>query len=396
MLQWRKATGQRIETLERSIFLEQQRQNGLWRQINTVGEIKGAPSAANGLSHPQIEMQALRQMAVYGLDYLGALSATLQLERRLRNALDDRLERTPIRFRAEQVWTQVRAVWNYELWVIDDRPLTVKKIIVALVILIIGILVTKTLIRRLAKKVLHRPQVKATTAASIEKLLLYFTYLLVVLFALRMVNIPLTAFAFFGGAVAIGLGFGAQNLINNFISGFIIMGEQPINIGDLIEIDGILGQVEEVGARCTRIRTGENIHILVPNSSFLEKNITNWTLSDRLIRAYVTVGVIYGSAVEQVRDLLLQACGEFSEIHKNPEPFVLFTDFGDSALIFEVHFYILVERVIQRRTIESRLRYRIDEMFRQAGIVIAFPQQDVHLDTTQPLQIRLLDDDRPG
>ena len=396
LLQWHKETAQRIENLDRSIFLEQQRQNGLWRQINTIEEIKGASTAQGGLPHTPIETQALRQMAVYGLDYLGALSATLQLERRVRGELDAKLARAPLRYRVEQAWNQVRGIWNYELWVIDDRPLTAKKILVAIFILIIGIIATRTLIRRLAKKLLHRPQVKATTASAIEKLLLYFAYLMVVLFALRMVNIPLTAFAFVGGAVAIGLGFGAQNLINNFISGFIIMGEQPISIGDLIEVDGVLGQVEEVGARCTRIRTGENIHILVPNSSFLEKNITNWTLSDRMIRAHVTVGVIYGSPVAQVRDLLLQACGEFSEIRKDPEAFVLFVDFADSALLFEVHFWILVERVIQRRTIESRLRYRIDEMFRQAGIVIAFPQQDVHLDTSQPLQVRLLDGDHHG
>jgi small-conductance mechanosensitive channel len=217
----------------------------------------------------------------------------------------------------------------------------------------------------------------------------YFAYILILLFALRLLNIPLTAFAFLGGAIAIGVGFGAQNLINNFISGFIIMAERPISIGNLIEVDGVLGLVEEIGARCTRIRTGENIHILVPNSSFLEKNITNWTLSDQRIRTKVIVGVIYGSPVNEVEKLLLKAVKENDKIFKDKEPFVVFSDFGDNALIFEVHFWISIRRVIERRLIESSVRFRVDALFREAGIVIAFPQRDVHLDTTRPLEFHL-------
>ncbi len=209
-------------------------------------------------------------------------------------------------------------------------------------------------------------------------------YLLVFLFVLRMVNIPLAAFAFLGGAVAIGLGFGAQNLINNFISGFTIM-------GDLIEVEGILGQVEDIGARSTRDRTGENIHILVPNSSFLERNITNWTLSDKKIRTRVTVGVVYGSPVEEVKKLLLEATQASTKVMRHPEPFVLFADFGDNALIFEIYFWISIHQIIERRMIESDLRFRIDKLFREAGRVIAFPQRDVHLNTQRPLELRLID-----
>jgi small-conductance mechanosensitive channel len=387
---WEKQSSENLETLERLLFLEQQRQNNLWSQINAAEAMLENAAEKSRQNGSPTEVKALQQSAAYGMEYLTTISVTRKLERRLKDEIEAKLEDTPIQYRVVNIWTHIKAVWNYELWVIDDRPLTVKKVFVAVVILALGILVTKRLVRRLAEKVLRRPQVKATTAAAVEKLLLYTSYVLVVLFALRMVNIPLTAFAFFGGAIAIGLGFGAQNLINNFISGFIIMGEQPISIGDLIEVDGLLGQVEEIGARCTRIRTGENIHILVPNSSFLEKNITNWTLSDRRVRAHVSLGVVYGSPVEQVKASLLQICNEFDLVHKTPEPFVLFTDFGDNALIFQVHFWITVKRVIERRIIESRMRFRIDEVFREAGIVIAFPQRDVHLDTAKPLHVKLL------
>jgi small-conductance mechanosensitive channel len=164
----------------------------------------------------------------------------------------------------------------------------------------------------------------------------------------------------------------------------------------LIEVEGILGQVEDIGARCTRVRTGENIHILVPNSSFLEKNITNWTLSDRKIRTQVTVGVVYGSPVREVERLLISAASENQLVLKDPEPFVLFRDFGDSALIFETYFWISIRRLIERRLIESSIRFRIDELFREAGITIAFPQLDVHLDTQRQLELRLTNhDDTP-
>jgi small-conductance mechanosensitive channel len=123
----------------------------------------------------------------------------------------------------------------------------------------------------------------------------------------------------------------------------------------------------------------------------LEKNITNWTLSDQKIRAYVTAGVIYGSPVQEVERLLLKAVSENEKVLKEPEPFVLFNDFGDNALVFQVHFWISIRRIIERRLIESSVRFRIDELFREAGIVIAFPQRDVHLDAKQPLEFRLIE-----
>ena len=195
----------------------------------------------------------------------------------------------------------------------------------------------------------------------------------------------------YGASLLIGVGFGAQTLINNFISGFILMGERPIKIGDLIEMEGNFAIVEDIGARCTRIRTGANVHILVPNSSFLEKNITNWTLSDKKVRAHVTVGVNYGSPVRDVERLMIKSASEHEKVLRKPEPFVLFNDFGDNALIFDVYFWLSMIRIMQRRIIESDIRFRIDELFREAGIVIAFPQRDVHLDTQRPLEFRLVD-----
>jgi len=208
--------------------------------------------------------------------------------------------------------------------------------------------------------------------------------------SMRIIRIPLTAFAFVGGALAIGVGFGAQNLINNFISGFILMAERPIRVGDVIDIEGTFATVEDIGPRSTRIRTGDNIHVLVPNSSFLEKNIVNWTLSDKMVRAHITVGVAYGSPVRKVEELLLRSVGEDDKVLKHPKPLVLFKDFGDNALLFHLYFWVSMESLVERLIIESNVRFRIDDLFRESGIVIAFPQRDVHLDSLKPLELKIL------
>ena len=285
---------------------------------------------------------------------------------------------------------QLYEILNFKVLVMGGNPITIGELITAIMILIIGFIIVKIFFNYFGKRFIARSLLKKNTSIAIVKVFRYLAYVLLVFLALRLINVPLTAFAFLGGAIAIGVGFGAQNIINNFISGFILMAERPINIGDLIDLDGVIGEIEEIGARCTKVRTGENIHILVPNSSFLEKNITNWTLSDQELRTKVIVGVLYGSPVDRVKELLLKAVSENEKVHKDPEPFVIFADFGDNALIFEVYFWISIQRIIERRRIESSVRFRIDELFRDAGIVIAFPQRDVHLDTSTPLELHLV------
>lgn len=340
----------------------------------------------------QQRLKALHWLIEQKYSYISLLMGSSQLNRRLLNEINSRFDGFSPSQTIESLKQKILKLWDYEIMTIDDRSVTSRKIVIAVFLLIIGILIVRFVVSIIIKRFLEQTQIKKGTSQSIIKLTSYFLYFMIILFALRIVNIPLTAFAFFGGAIAIGIGFGAQNLINNFISGFIIMAESPIHVGDLIDVDGLVGTVEEIGARSTRVRTGENIRILVPNSSFLEKNITNWTHSDNKIRTTIIVGVAYGSPVRRVEELLLKAAEDEPKVLKVPKPFVLFKDFGDNALIFTLNFWIIVRRPIEKDLIASSIRFAIDDSFNLEKIVIAFPQRDIHFDTHDPLDIRIIGD----
>ncbi|MGA8179942.1 MAG: mechanosensitive ion channel domain-containing protein [Desulfobacterales bacterium] len=392
---WKKEIEAGKVKIQRIVRLQESYQNSLQPQITALEKQLSDHGYSKDLRRElENRLSAFGTLARGGLEYLSMLQATLQLDQRFLDEMTNKREHFNLWGKITDVTSKVQNIWNMELWVIDEHGVTVKKLVVALITLIIGLIFVKRIIILWVHRLLMRAHMKETTSAAVEKIINYFVVFLIVLFVLRVVNMPLTLFTFLGGAVAIGVGFGAQNLINNFISGFIIMAEQPIKIGDLIEIEGNFAMVEEIGARCTRIRTGGNVQILVPNSSFLEKNIINWTHSDKEVRAQITIGIIYGSPVREAERILLQIADEHKRVRNAPKPFVLFNDFGDNSLIFDLYFWISMNRIMDRRIIESDIRFRIDELFREAGIVIAFPQRDIHLDTYKPLEFRLVNN--PG
>jgi small-conductance mechanosensitive channel len=197
---------------------------------------------------------------------------------------------------------------------------------------------------------------------------------------LDLINVPITAFAFLSGAIAIGFGFGAQNIINNFISGWILMWERPIKIGDFLEVENAKGIVEQINTRSTRIRRIDGVHLLIPNSFLLENTVVNWTLRDSLVRTNVRVGVAYGTRARTVADLILEATLVQKEVLRDPMPVVSFEDFGDNSLVFEVNFWINSDKEGGLRIVRSNIRFVLDELFEKNNIVVAFPQRDVHID----------------
>lgn len=284
----------------------------------------------------------------------------------------------------------IAEVWSYQLTAIDGRALTVGKVVIALLVVAVGAPIARMVMRRVSRKLLARVGIQPGAAEAFATLGFYVVLACLVVFALWVAEIPLTVFTLAGGALAIGIGFGSQNILNNFISGLILLAERPIKVGDLIEVNQTFGQVQSIGARSTAIKTFDNFHIIVPNSAFLESNVVNWTHTDNLVRISLVVGVAYGSPVRKVEEVLLEVVREHPKTLTSPEPVVLFNDFGDSALAFQALFWIEMSRPMDQRRVLSDLRFQLDERFREEGVVIAFPQRDVHLDSAGPLRIELI------
>lgn len=276
-------------------------------------------------------------------------------------------------------YEQLVSFLNISVASIAEQPITIGDILLVPTFLILGFLLTKWLV----KIITHRLTTKNTDPNLIHLLQRVFYVVaitIIVITILDVINVPITAFAFLSGAIAIGFGFGAQNIINNFISGWILMWERPIRIGDFLEVEDAKGIVEQINTRSTRIKRVDGVHLLIPNSKLLENTVINWTLVNSLMRTTVRVGVAYGTSAKKVSELILQATTEQSKILTDPKPLVTFEDFGDNALIFEVNFWMNSNVEGGLRVMRSNIRFRLDELFEEHNIVIAYPQRDVHLD----------------
>ncbi|TKB45414.1 mechanosensitive ion channel [Thalassotalea mangrovi] len=274
---------------------------------------------------------------------------------------------------------KLEAILNYTLLTFNEEPLTVGEVLIIPVWLALSFWGVRLIIKAVTGA-LSRREKDPNIIQLIERVIVVIAIAIVFMTTLSMLNVPIAAFAFLSGAIAIGFGFGAQNIINNFISGWILIGEKPIRIGDFLEVEGVKGIVEEINTRSTRIRRTDGVHLLIPNSKLLENTVVNWTLRDRLVRGTVRIGVAYGSDCQQVSQLMLDASKAQANVLQTPEPAVFFQDFGDNALIFEVFFWINSTVDGGLRAVSSEIRYEIDRQFNQAGIVIAFPQRDIHVD----------------
>ncbi len=195
---------------------------------------------------------------------------------------------------------------------------------------------------------------------------------------LENTGIHLGALTVFAGAVGVGVGFGLQNIVSNFISGLVILAERPITIGDRVEVAGIVGQVQQIRARSTLILTNDNIAMIVPNTKFIDSPVTNWTHGDPRVRFRVPVGVAYGSDVNKVRDALIAAGRSDPHVLEDPAPSVFLKQFGESSIDFELVVWS-AEMSHRPSRFKSDLNFAIEEKLREAGIEIPFPQRDLHI-----------------
>jgi len=271
----------------------------------------------------------------------------------------------------------------------DKKPLvTVGTLCAGIVLLGLGYIAAGMISRWMATKLLTRFGLSKSGVAPLQSITFYALLATFTMLSLNVLNVPLTVFSFLGGALAIGAGFGSQNIVNNFISGLILLAERPIRVGDVIQLDQWTGTVTQIGARSTKIANGSNHEIIVPNSKLLETSVVNWTLSDDTVGCTVTIGAAYGSPTREVQRLLLLAAQQHQHVLKEPQPQVVFADFGADSLTFELKFWLNL-RQSSKGEVESDLRFSIDELFADRGLVIAYPQRDVHLNVMRPVEIRL-------
>ncbi|RTZ59003.1 MAG: hypothetical protein DSZ32_01190 [Gammaproteobacteria bacterium] len=254
---------------------------------------------------------------------------------------------------------------------------------ILLAILIFSLVVS---LSRLIKKKLARPWVQHThldrgAQDAAVTIFGYVGFVLAMLISLSVAGIEFKNIAVIAGALSVGIGFGLQNIVNNFVSGLILLFERPIRAGDWIEVGGTEGYVKSINIRSTEIQTFDRAEVIVPNSELISGQVTNWVLHDPVGRGRIPIGVAYGSDTEKVRDLLTrlvtEQAGVITDSHFIEPPKVLFREFGDSALNFEVRFF--VRDVTRRLGIISEINFAIDKAFREAGIEIPFPQRDVHI-----------------
>lgn len=212
---------------------------------------------------------------------------------------------------------------------------------------------------------------------SIKKLMHYSVVLIGLIFALSLLGVTPQNFVVLAGAFGIGIGFGLQNIVNNFVSGLILLFERPIKVGDMVMIDGEWALVRKIGLRSTTIETFDLSEIIVPNSDLISQKVINWTLSSEQSRVVVPVGVAYGSDVPLVLGILKECAANHSKVLESPAPSVLFTAFGASSLDFDLR--VWVADINHRLAVKSELLLAIDEQFRLANVEIPFPQRDLHL-----------------
>ena len=256
-------------------------------------------------------------------------------------------------------------VWTYEAFTINDLPITVGKMVTLVVCLGLSLLAARVLSRLLGLRLLPRLGLNEGAAHAIQAIAFYSLASLFGVLSFQVVHIPLTAFAFLGGAVAIAVGFGSQDIANNFMSGIIILAEQPIRVGDIILVDGNPGTVEHIGPRSTRIKTEANHEIVVPNSKLLSDKVTNLTLSDTLIQTTVAVSLPPKLTIKEAKGLLLAAALSQPKVLHKPYPVVLLKQCSASAVDFELRFWLQLQGDMRAAIAQSEVREAINDLFQQ-------------------------------
>ncbi len=260
-----------------------------------------------------------------------------------------------------------------------DFTVSPYKILKALTVIIVFMWLASGIADQFEKRMGKIKSMRASNRELVTKAVTLIIYFLATVIALDIMGIDLTALTVIGGAIGIGIGFGLQKITSNFISGIILLAEKSVEIDDLVELsDGTQGFVRHAGARYTLVETFDGKEVMVPNEDFITNKVINWTLTNTKGRVEIVVGVAYGSDLDKVKELLLEAATEHPRCSEEPKPQCFLDEFGDSSINFSLYFW--VDDVTEgRREPKSDVQFAIWRKFQSAGVEIPFPQRDLHI-----------------
>jgi potassium efflux system protein len=299
------------------------------------------------------------------------------------------------------IWSEVLPAFGIleavELWhqqgIVDGREVitavTLQDLAYALLVLFLGWVAMRRIPSLLEIFLRQRVHVSAASAYAATRVFQYAITTLLVVYAMGVLGGSWSQIQWAVAALSVGIGFGLQEIVANFISGLIILFEQPIRVGDTVTVGDVTGTVTKIRIRATTIRDWDRRELLVPNKEFVTGRLLNWSLSDAVTRAHLQVGVAYGTDMVEALKVIRQVVQEHPEVLEDPEPIITFDEFGDNSLLITVRFYL--DGLDRRLLTSSELRLTINERFNAQGIVVAFPQRDVHLDASDPIPVQVVD-----
>ena len=287
----------------------------------------------------------------------------------------------------EEINVQLYKVWdivNQPLFFINKTPLSIFKLLIALFIFVIGFFIAKFYKHYIHNLASRSRSVTESTQTLLSNLGHYFIFLITLFVVLNVLGIDLTSIALVAGALSVGIGFGLQNIISNFVSGIILMLERSVKIGDYIELDNqTRGRVTDIKMRSITVNTNSNIDITIPNQSLIENQVINWSMNDRIKRFEIPFGVAYGTSPQKVINVVLNAVEEADckNIFKTKDRYtrVVMTGMGDSSVNFELFVWIAGKEIFYPKRTTSKFLIIIYDALYANGIEIPFPQQDIHI-----------------
>lgn len=278
----------------------------------------------------------------------------------------------------EELLSWLKTIWNFELFNFGDSPFTTKTFLLLVFSIFLLFYLSSKIRKILVKKVFPRYDLDIGVSKSIANIVRYLLIIVGLVIIFQTTGIDLSALGLLVGALGVGIGFGLQNITNNFISGIIILFERPIKVGDRIEIDDLAGNIVEISARATTIITNDNIAVIVPNSDFINSRVINWSHNNKEVRLNFPVGVSYNEDPEKIRRLLQEVAKDNSGVLSSPKPYVLFESYGDSSLNFNLLVWTS-EYIDRPKILRSELYYEIFAKFKEHNVEIPFPQRDIHI-----------------